>query len=185
MMLNKIPVLDKGYIGVASVSLSGKVIGDVQDTYFQTKMNKELWKIASATLVIKCPLFVQLALSRYDFKIVQLSMAQDDAYTPDISEINTGIKEDDEEIWRHLDQTMSALRASSKAYVVDKCDPFVAQSILPVSLYNEILVHGTLRAWMEFLSKKKFPRQIAVYRSAIEDVLTAEWPQLAEYKKSL
>jgi len=101
MLISKINVLDHGYVGLLSANLSQKNFKDVSDIYFKTRINKELFKVANATLIIKLPLFVQVFLGQFDFKIIPLPSDKElENYVPDVSEIDTGVAEDDRRIAR-------------------------------------------------------------------------------------
>lgn len=183
--LNKIDVLDRGYVALVSTDNDGQVLKKIQDSYFKTMINKELWKISHATLVIKCPLFFQLFLSKMDFKLMQIPLDDEpQMYVPDISDIKANTVEDKKEMSTHMEATLSALIVSSKAYQEDGCDKFTSHIISPVSMYNELLVHGTLETWINFLRRRNLPKQIKDYQSAINDILSAEWQDLEVYKRS-
>ena len=47
MLLNKITVLDKGFVAPLSFSGSGKALQEIQDHYFKTKANFKLLELSS------------------------------------------------------------------------------------------------------------------------------------------
>ncbi|NVM33956.1 MAG: hypothetical protein HWN81_00070 [Candidatus Lokiarchaeota archaeon] len=184
MLLSKINVLDHGYVGLLSANLNGRAIKNVSDIYFKTRLNKELLKIANATFIIKCPLFVQIFLSQFDLKITPLpSTKQLESYIPDVSEIDTGVAEDDRRIAEYIKETNDALELNSKGFEMDGCDRFTSQTLTPINKYNEVIMHGSLQAWMELIRRKKLPKQLEQYRMAIYELLKTEWLELDQYKE--
>lgn len=184
--LNKINVLDKGYVALVSASIDGKTLKGIYDGYFRTKINKELWHLASMTLLVKCPLFKQLHLARHNFRIVQLPTKDEiEVYTPDVSEVQTGDSQDDADMAKYFSQVTESLLMSSKALQQDGCDKFLSQVITPISAYNTILVHGSLDEWIKYIKQSKLPPQLEAYRATVEGIMTAEWQQLDTYKKGI
>ena len=184
--LNKINVLDKGYVALVSVSNDGRVLKSLYDDFFRTKINRELWHLASMTLLVKCPLFQQLQFSKLNLRIVQIPGSDElETYTPDVSDINTGSTEDDSQMAAYLKQTAEAMLIAPKALQEDKCDKFVSQIITPISVYNTIIVHGSLNEWLSYVKQNKLPKQLESYRVVIEGMMAAEWKQLDTYKKGI
>lgn len=183
MLLNKQRVLDRGEIALISHSNDGKMLQDIQNTYFKTSFKKELIKIANATFIIKCPLFVQLNLSKFDFSIISTQSDDIEAYIPNIAEIKAKNLEDKKRIYRYFDQTVAALILNAKGLPMDDCDPFLAQTIMPVSVYNKLIVHGSLDAWLDFLKQSSLPNPIEVYRVKIREILSAHWLNLGALAK--
>ena len=183
MLLSKINVLDHGYVGLLDTTLGQTNLKNVSDNYFKTLINRELFKVASATFIVKLPLFVQVFLSQFDFKIIPLPSDNElESYVPDVSEIDTGVAEDDRRIADYIKQTTDALSMNSKGFQMEGCDRFTSQTLTPISKYNEVIVHGNLQAWMELLKRKKLPKQIELYREAIEELMKTEWLDLDLYR---
>ena len=177
MLLAKQEVLDKGFVAPMSFSNTGKELQDIQHTYFKTKTNMRLMDIATATLMIKCPLFVQLNLAHY-LKLINVTEDKIEAYKPDVSEINTGSMSEDMRVTAYLNSTTESLIFNSLSLPEDGCDPFLAQILMPVSVYNKLIVHGALSDWVKFIKQKDLPKPILAYQSTIYDVLLAQWTNL-------
>lgn len=177
MILAKQEVLDKGWVALLSYSNSSKELQDIQDCFFTTKANLRLLDIASATIAIKCPLFVQLNLARH-LSIIDATEDKIEAYIPDISELNTGSNQDDLRVFRYFEETTESLMMNSPGLITEGCDPFLAQVLMPVSVYNRVIVHGSLHDWIKFLKQKNLPKPILAYQSTIYDVLSAQWRNL-------
>ncbi len=108
-----------------------------------------------------------------------------EAYIPDVSEISTGSSSDDQEIATYIKQTTESLTITSKSLQKDKCDKFVSQVMTPISVYNEVLVHGTLSDWLKYIRQKRLPKQLESYRAVIENIMLAEWKDVSIYKKGI
>jgi hypothetical protein len=185
-LLNQIPVLDKGFVAGLAFHMSDKDIEYVWIDLRRGAFKAELLDMAQATLVIKCPLFVHLWLAEFSFTVVKCKQDGElDAYTPDVSDIQTGDLGLDRDIGQDIAATQAALLINPKAYRQDGCEKFISQVNTPISVYNQLVVSGSLKTWMDLVSTEKLPKPIEAYRKAIEDVLLTEWNKLHEYQEQL
>lgn len=182
MLLNKNPVLDKGFVAPLSFNGSGKLIQHVQDAYFRTKTNLDLLKICSATLVIKCPLFVQLNLTKYNFDIISTPSDSVEAYIPDVSMIKAETLEDRQRVSDYMEATTEALLLNQESFPMEGINKFTAQLMTPITVYNKIIVHGGLRQWIEFISQKGLPKEIQLYQEQVTEILKMNWNNLDKLK---
>jgi hypothetical protein len=169
--LNKINVLDKGFVAPLEFTGNSRLLQDIQDSYFKTKTNLDLLKLSSATLVIKCPLFVQLNLSKYDFDIISTPSDNVEAYVPDVSMIKGDTLEDRQRVAQYVAATTEALLLNQKGLPMDGIDEFTAQLLTPINVYNQIIVNGKLEQWIRFLKQKRLPRELQMYQETIKDIL--------------
>lgn len=185
MLLNKIKVLDKGFVAPLSTNITGRELQDIQDTYFKTKVNMKLLNLCSATVVIKCPLFVQLNLSQYGLDIISTPSNDVEAFIPDLTLIRGDSLEDRQHMHAYIRATTEALLLNQKGMPMDGADELTAQLLTPISTYNEIIVHGGLRNWVDFLNQKKLPDAMEKYRLAVLDVLKADWANIEKLMEIL
>lgn len=189
MQLNKIPVLDKGFVAGISFAMPNKILSTVKSFYFKNNFAPQLYKYANATLILKCPLFINFALYKFNFDILTLNANSDDGlvetYIPNEGEIGGTDVNTAKDIKDAMEQTSSALKLSAEAFVMDGCDNFVAQVNLPISVYNEVMVSGSLELWLKFTKQKNLPKPIESYRQVIEDVLRAQWPNLKQMQQKV
>ena len=185
MLLNKMNVSGKGFVALLEVIGSGKILQSIQDEYFKTKYSLKLLELSSATLIIKAPLFVQLNLSQSGLSVYSTPITEVEAYIPDLSEINGNSIEDREEMSNYIKITTEALLLNQQGLPMDGADTFTAQLLTPISVYSEIIVNGSLRQWITFLNQKNMPKQVEVYRIAIENLLRNEWKNIADLRKIL
>jgi hypothetical protein len=174
MLLNKLPVLDKGYVALVSSSNNGETLKNIKGLVDLPL--HELVEISSLTLAIKAPLFVQLYLSKFQFKIWNILQEKPEAFTPDVTDINCPDHAVGTMIANDMAVTTAALLINPKAYQKDGCDYFISQVITPISVYNELVVHGTLKQWLEFTqSMADVPKPIQGYILAVSDIIRNEW----------
>lgn len=185
MLLNKTNVLDKGFVALLDSSCPGKMLQDLQDTYFKANVNMKLLNLCSATVVIKCPLFVQLNLSQYGFDIVSTPSGDVEAYIPDVGEIKGESLADRQDMSEYVERTTEALLLNQKGMPMDGADDFTSQLLTPITVYNEIIVHGDLRKWVRYLNQKNLPQQVETYRSSLTTLLSVEWANLPALMKIL
>lgn len=176
MLLNKIPVLDKGYVALLNAANPYVKMKDIKDNYLQHLENTEkLNPIASMTLITKCPIFVQTHLSQFNLNIIHTRPNEIEAYVPNVTEISGPDLDTNRDIADDLYRTTEALMINPKAYQSDGCDKFISHVIMPISTYTTIIVHGDIIAWKSFLMQSKLPSPIESYRIAIEQIYSAEW----------
>lgn len=183
MKLNKISVLDKGFVSLLSTANDEKLLKTIEEEYYNSAFYPQLKELAMATFIIKCPLFVQLYLAsrpEFNFTIFTAPQTSIEAYVPDETEIDTK-PEDAVEIKKHIHNTTEALLINPKALQHDGCNRFISQVITPVSVYSELIVSANLTNWVEFLRKKNLPSPIAAYQTAVGEFLKAIWTNLDDY----
>ena len=184
MLLNKLNVLDKGYIALVSSSNDGLRCREIVEEFFAAQFHSALVNIATATIYFKCPLFVQLNLSKFNFTIIGIPPKEDkqEAYVPDETDVRTSDREINTTIADDIYRTTEALLINPLAYQKDGCDRFTSQVLTPISLYTEILVHGSLEQWIKYISQESLPAQIVAYQVVIENIIRAEWKELDTIK---
>ena len=180
MLLSKIPVLDKGYVALISSCNANEALTNIKDEFFGGELlNKAdteiITSMANMTLAIKCPLFVQLNLAKFGLTILTAKQEAVEAYVPNETEIKGKDLQTNRVIAENMRRTTEALLINPLAYQKDGCDKFVSQIMSPVSVYNTLIVHGTLKQWMSFCEQEKLPNPIEAYRSTVTDMVTAVW----------
>lgn len=185
MLLNKLNVSEKGFVAFLESSGNGRLLQDIQDEYFKTKVNIRLLELSTATLVFKCPLFVQLNLSQCGLSIINTPTKEVEAYIPDLSEIKANTVEDKNAMHEYIKITTEALLLNQQGLPMDGADSFTSQLLTPISVYSEIIVYGNIRQWANFLKQQNMPSQVEVYRDTAETIMLTEWKNLSAIKKML
>jgi hypothetical protein len=184
--MNKIPALDKGYVALVSASVDRETFLSVRTQYFRGKTDRRMLELPHLHMEIKCPLFVQLALSQ-GLNCVPKPQGTPEAYLPSVNDVAAKDLETSEMIAQDIHHTTHALLINPKAYQMDGCDIFISQVMSPISIYNTILVSGTLAQWIEFANREGLAQPIEQYRKNIEEVLLGEydflWDQFNGKKK--
>ena len=91
--------------------------------------------------------------------------------------------EDRQEIARYIEMTTEALLLNHKGIPMDGGSKFTAQLLTPITVYNELIVSGKLDSWLKFISQKKLPKELELYRAAVQGVLSASWRNLDQLTK--
>lgn len=179
MLLNKIPVLDKGYVALIDSCNTVKKLRDIGAEFYGGEYPVELESIGYMTLAVKCPLFFQIYLSKFELKIIDANDRNkpQEAYIPNPGEIGAPERLDNEAISDDIGRTTEALLINPRAYQADGADRFISQVITPVNVYTTLIVSGTYDKWSRLLvsTPKHAPRPILQYIDAIEQIITAEW----------
>lgn len=185
MLLNKLNVLDKGFVALIDSSGNAKLLQELQDHYFKTKVNMKLLELCSATLVIKCPLFVQMNLSQFGFTVVNTPSDEVEAYIPDISSVSAETLEDRQRMVNYIQATTEALLLNHKGFSMDGADSFTSQMLTPINVYNELIVSGNIRQWVNYLNQRNLPKPLFSFQETVENCLLAEWKNLEKLKLML
>lgn len=175
VLLNKLPCLDQGYVALISSSNDSKRLRDFLPKVSSQSLSREL-DICSMTLLVRCPLFVQLHLSHYNLTILGTTLEESMAgFVPNEAEIKADDLQTSIAISDDIKRTTEALIINPKAYQSDGCDRFLSQVITPINIYTTILVHGSRRTWVEFINQNKLPYPIESYRQLVKQIHDAEW----------
>jgi hypothetical protein len=176
MLLNPIPCLDKGYVAQLDSSCISSKLNDIAMEFFKKDDSKFLRSLSSLTVVIKCPLFVQLNLSTHDFHIITVPVVDEvEAYCPNVGEVGSPDLGTNKDIADNIKATTDALLINPKAYQVDGCDRFISQVLTPVSTYTTLIVHGSYNEWRKFCEQPRLPTAIKAYVKAITQLMNTEW----------
>lgn len=176
MLLNKIPCLDKGYVAYVGSSNNSETLTKLSLEFLKNSDGYILADISSLTVAIKCPLFVQLNLSKFNLKLINTLQTQDiETYVPNAGEVGGHDRETNRVIADDIDRTSQALAINPKAYQADGCDRFVSQILTPISTYTTLIVHGSYNEWKKFCNQSNLPAPIQAYVNAINQVLIMEW----------
>ena len=177
LLLNSTPVLDKGYVALVDSMNGTHKFQELRDSFGSTTIAK-LEKLTSATIIFRCPTWIQLRLSLYPLTIVGVDSRPVEAYIPNPGEIGSPDRLTNESISDDMERTTAAMLINPKSYKADGCDPFVSQVMTPMNVYTTLLVSGTLPQWREFTAKGTvpLPAPIEAYRKAVEQIITVEWP---------
>ncbi len=175
MLLNKLPCLDKGYVAYLDSSGDSSKLKDVALEFFKKTDGTFLSSISSLTLVIKCPLFVQLNLGHYNLKVISAPCSEVEAYVPNIGEVGCSDLSAAKVIAEDMERTTAALLLNPKAYQADGCDRFASQILTPISVYTTLIVHGPHSEWTKFVAQNKAPKGIAPYVNAVQQIMQMEW----------
>jgi hypothetical protein len=176
ILLNKIPVLDKGFVAKFDSSCDGAKLNELAVEYFKRPDGRFLTEMSSLTLLIKCPLFVQLNFSTFGLRVTNLPSSEElEAYLPNVGEIGSPSLEAARDISEDIARTTAALLMNPKAYQADGCDRFISQTLTPVSAYTTILVYGMYNDWCRFVAQNNAPQCLSAYTDAINQIMRAEW----------
>jgi len=175
MLLNKIPALDKGYVAYVSSSNSNKLLKELALEFLKSHDISSLQDFGTLTLVIKCPLFIQLNLSKFNLNIISAVSTDLEAYIPNPGEIGSTDRQINETISDDINRTSEALLINPRAYQADGCDRFVSQIVTPINTYTTLIVHGSYKEWQRFCIQNSPPVPLVSYTVAVKQILDMEW----------
>lgn len=177
MLLNKIPVLDKGYVALIDSCNTTTKLREIGAEFYGGEYPTSLEELGSMTLAIKCPLFFLIHLSKFTLKVIDANnnTGKLEAYVPNAGEVGASERLDAEAISDDISRTTDALLINPKAYQADGCDRFISQLTTPINVYTTIIVAGSYSEWCKLAFAEKLPGPIKAYTTAIGQIITAEW----------
>lgn len=177
MLLNKIPVLDKGYVALIDSCNTTSKLRDIGTEFFGGEYPTSLENLGSMTVAVKCPLFVQLFLSKFNLKVINAEQSGPlHAYIPNPGEVGSPERSSNEAISDDIARTTDALLINPKAYQADGCDRFISQLVTPVNIYTTVIVQGSYKEWCEIAYQQAFlPEPIKQYTIVLQQIIEAEW----------
>lgn len=181
MLLNKIPVLDKGYVALLDSSMTTSKLREVGAEFYGGEYPVALQSLGTLTIAIKCPLFYQLYLSKFNVRIIDANNKNEDsvvdAFLPTGSEIGCRERLDGEAIADDISRTTNALLVNPSAYQSDGADRFISQIITPLNVYTTLIVQASYDEWCNLACRQqaKLPTSITMYNTAIEQIISVEW----------
>lgn len=176
MLLNKIPVLDKGYVALIDSCNTTSKLREIGAEFYGGEYPTSLEELGSMTVAIKCPLFFLMHLSKFNLKVIDANNSRQlEAYIPNAGDVGAPERLDAEAIADDISRTTDALLINPKAYQADGCDRFVSQLTTPINVYTCIIVSGAYSEWCKLAFAEKLPGPIRAYTTAIEQIITAEW----------
>jgi hypothetical protein len=178
MLLSRVPVLDKGFVAKVDSSMPAEKLNEIAETYHKRLDGGFLsFDTASLTVLMKCPLFVQLNLSTFNLQIKSLPLDSEslEVYLPSVGEIGGRSLQVNTDIAEDMKRSSVALLMNHSAYQADGCDKFISQILTPINTYTTILVHGMYNDWGRYTGQANAPAPIAAYIAAVHQILRAEW----------
>lgn len=177
MLLNKIPVLDQGYVALLDSLVTTQKMRDIGAEFFGGEYPTSLEDLGVMTIAIKCPLFFQLYLSKFNLKVIDANALSTttEAYRPNPGEIGAPDRLDSEAIADDIARTTDALLINPKAYQADGADRFVSQLNTPINIYTTLIVQGSYAEWCKLAYQTRVPGPIEAFTTALQQIITAEW----------
>lgn len=175
MLLNKIPTLDKGFVAFVESMNNGDKLKALSLEFFKSTDITNVVDMAQLTLVIKCPLFVHLNLSKFDLRIVSTPTNTIEAYIPNLGEIGGQDRETNRLIADDIERTTEALLINPKSYQSDGCDRFISQVMTPINVYTTLIVQGSYKEFQRFCNQASVPEPVKSYTVAVKSIIDMEW----------
>jgi hypothetical protein len=150
------------------------------EEFFGGTYPTSLEELGVMTVVMKCPLFVQLNLSKFSLRIINAESKnlpiQIDAYRPNPGEVGSPERSINETVSDDISRTTDALLINPRSYQADGANKFIAQVLTPINVYTTLIVQGSYSEWCKVAyQQSSLPAPIKAYTSALQQIITAEW----------
>ena len=183
--LNKLPVLDKGYVAMISCSPSYQDHLCMMSSFFRNRLTHNLIDVTFVHLEVKCPYFILIPMISSGIKVVSSVNQITDAFCPTIEHISSGSHANDKDISESMRFTIESLMINQKAYVHDGCNSLVASVTTPVAAYWEGVMYASMTEWAKFIFAKGLHPIVKQYQSAISDMISTEYKNLEDIKRCI
>lgn len=179
------PVLDKGYAKLIGSPMDGAAVQQLVMDFNQGVFHHKFLDIPVMTLEVKCPLFVQMFLMETGLKVIpqRIDTKTIEAYIPTAADLGIRDIATSNLIQDSIQQTTEALLVNPTGYQMDGCNRFISQITSPISVYNTLVVYGSLNTWLEITERKGLPKPIEEYRKAFQGIVHAEWAAIKPWLK--
>lgn len=181
--LNRIPVLDHGYVRPVGFCPSSSDLDKLRSSHFRNTYPASILDMTSVVLEIRCPYFILIPLVSAGVRASSSMSSAEIAYSPTVDRINSGKLESDREISESMKMTIESLMINQKAYVHDGCNHFVAALTTPVAAYWEGVLQGSLPTWIRFYGAKGLHPLVGEYQRTISQIISSEYKNIHDIQK--
>lgn len=179
MLVNKLFVLDHGYVAFLQSSFDSVSVAGIRDSFMGADPihDKDLIaKFGRLSIVMHCPIFVMCGLTKYNFDVMNTVTTEAlVTYCPNPGEIESGEHEIDIAIADDISRTTQALLINPQAYQSDGCNRFISQLVTPISAYTTLIISGSYNEWQRYVNALNVPKPIAAYQLTIKQLIDNEW----------
>ena len=182
--LNRIPVLDHGYVRLVSASPTEKVLDTIKRRAYRGATTPAMIAMPSVTLEIRLPYAVLISLTSQAIRFTPyLDMDVNLVLEPNEADIGSPSLEVSREIAASMKSTVNALVTNQHSYVADGCDRSIATITTPIAAYWEGVATAQLDTWIQVINTKGSPRLVQAYQIAIANAISTEFKSLDEFTK--
>lgn len=180
-LLDKIPLLDHGYVRLQNASPSHSNLEEIRKRAYKGTMVAHHFDLPYVHVEICCPYAILLTLVSSGLTALPYQdMNRELAFLPDAGNIRSGTLADDMAISDHIKTTVESTMLNQQAYAKDNCDRAIATLTTPLAAYWEGVIHGKLSSFLRFTESKHQPRIIQVYQEGVRNSISLEYKNLSE-----
>lgn len=183
--LNKIPVLDKGYVQLTSFAPSFLEVEKMRSEFFRGVLAPQLVETIQVFLRMKCPYFILVPLLTSGMRAISVPGLASDAFVPQVDDIMSSSLANSQEIRESMSLTIDSLMLNQKAYIKDGCNAFVASLTTPVSAYWEGVIFGQLKDWLRFGNAPGLHPFIKEYQKSVIDCISVEYKNINDIIRTM
>lgn len=183
--LNKLPVLDKGYVAMMSCSPSYQEHVRMMSSFFRNRLTQNLIDVTYVHLEVKCPYFILIPMISSNIKVISSVNQATDAFVPTVEHISSGSLDNDRDISESMSITIDSLMLNQKAYVHDGCNALVASLTTPVAAYWDGVMYASMSEWARFMFAKGLHPIVKQYQTAIYNAISTEYKNLEDIRRCI
>jgi hypothetical protein len=181
--LNRLPVLDHGYVSLMSCSPSYSDHLEIRSSMFRNRLTSQAIDMIYVHLQVKCPYFILIPMVSSGIRCTSSVSQASDAFCPTVDMIASGSTANDRDISESMKMTVESLMLNQKSYVHDGCNAFVASVTTPVSAYWEGVMYASMGEWSRFMFAKDLHPIVKQYQRAVHDAVSIEYKNLEDIKR--
>lgn len=181
--LNRLPVLDHGYVSLISCSPTYSEHKSIMSSLFRNRLSMQSVDMVYVHLHIKCPYFILIPMVSSGIRCVSSANQAGDAFCPTIEYVSSGSSSNDRDISESMKMTIESLMINQKAYIHDGCNAFIASVTTPVAAYWEGVMYASLTEWCRFILAKDLHSVVKQYQKTIHDSISTEYKNIDDIKR--
>ena len=170
--LNKLPVLDHGYVSLISCSPSYSDHTDIRSSLFRNRLTAQSIDMVYVHLEVKCPYFILIPMVSSGIRCASSVSQASDAFCPTLDMVASGSTANDRDISESMKMTVESLMLNQKSYVHDGCNAFVASITTPVAAYWEGVMYASMTEWSRFMFAKDLHPIVKQYQKTIYETVS-------------
>jgi len=173
-----------GWVRISGMSPDSKRWRYIWEQYFKTRKVKSILEMTSISFEMNLPIFVLLSFGRINY-FINPTTSFTSTYTPTSDEIGSKQLQNNQDIVDSMSMNLQALLANRESYIVDGCNSFVANTVLPISTYVNVVSTASLLMWAEYCKVLGFSNQISIYQGVIFNLIKGQLPDIEYILKDL
>ncbi len=175
--MNKIPILDHGYIEVISYHNDNASLASINsDPHFVGISREDMPRIGSLTLKVRLPFFMKSYLCRSVSNTIDVP-DRIEFYVPSIDQLVVGSVQERADKIEIIKGNIRELTQTFKDILPHNHEPLLAACLLPSNVYATVIANGSVPEWLNFCNTANTISYLpySAYSTKIKELIDSMW----------